>query len=169
MSPPKDLERLARERVERLLRGRLTRGVISTTRPARFFAAEPGPPQELPGGWQVRVKTWRHWSDARVHLDADDGSVLYRSIERLSDPPCEDTELSQSEAEEIVRRELPVPATARVRSFWHETFAEQRHVARIEWEHWHKDVRVDGDYLFALIHPQTKRIVAYGMKWRPVR
>jgi hypothetical protein len=141
-TPPQGLEDAALERARTLLTGRLKRGGISTTRPEWFFEVEnDGAPQHYPAGWQVRVRTWRHWSDARVHL----------------------------ESEKAVTATLSIPKDAKLRVFWHEWFAQDHKVARLEWDHYFRDVRVDGDYLWVQIHPVTKRLVAFGRKWRTVQ
>ena len=166
-TPPGDLPKLAVERVRRLLTGRLQRGNIRTSRPEWYFQAEADQSQPYSGGWQIRVRTWRHWSDARVHLDADTGDVMYRGVDRLADPPTA-AELSQDEALQIAAGLITIPRDARLRLFTHEQFATDRKVAKLEWDHYVKDVRVDGDYLWAMIQPQTHRLVAFGRKWRAV-
>jgi hypothetical protein len=166
--PPADLQKLAVERVRRLLAGRLQRGGIRTSRPEWYFQSESGKPESYAGGWQVRLRTWRHWSDARIHLDADSGEVLYRCIDRFAEPPT-DAELTQNEAERIAATLIPIPPDARVRLFSHEQFADGHKVARLEWDHFHRDLRVDGDYLWVQIQPQSHRLVAFGRKWRDLR
>lgn len=165
--PPADIKDRALERAKQLLGDRLKRGGISTTRPDWYFQCEAGEPQVYPGGWQVRVRTWRHWSDADVHFDAETGVVTYRCVDRLSDPPA-DQELTEAEALAIAKGAISIPPEAVVHSFRHEQFAEGRKVARLDWVHMHGDLRVDGDYFWVMIHPQTRKLVAYGRKWRKV-
>ncbi len=165
MSSAQEISRLAAERVQALLAGRLQRGGISTSRPEWYAQAEAQEPQAYPGGWQVRVHTWRHWSDAWVHFDADSGEMLYRALDRLAEPPTE-AEMTQADALEATARQIHIPKDARLKSFWHEWFAEGCRVARLEWEHWYQELRVDGDYLWVQIHPQTQRVVAFARKWR---
>ncbi len=151
--PPEDLRRRAAERVEKLLAGRLLRGGLRTSRPEWYYQVEAAEPQAYPAprpgeldGWQVQVHTWRHWSDARVHIDADTGEIMHRCVDRLAAPPT-DAELEREEALRIAATVIQIPADARLKSFWHEYFADEHRVARLEWEHFHKDLRVDGDYL----------------------
>ena len=166
MTAPSQLKETAAKRVLDILAGRLERGGISTSRPDWYFQTEAGDPQEFPGGWQVRVRTWRHWSDAAVHFDADTGEVLHWSVDRLSDPPT-NAKLTQEEALRIAAGIIEIPLDAELHRFEHEEFAEGgRHVARIEWKRVHKGLRVDGDYLWVMIHPETHRLVAFGRKWR---
>jgi len=165
---PERLREAARQRVQRLLAGRLRRGGVSTSRPEWFFQGEADPPQAYPGGWQVRVRTWRHWSDAAVHLDADNGELLYRCVDRLSDPPTS-AEMTREEAEQAAASLVEIPRNARLASFRHEPFAPERKMVRLEWEHVHDGVRVEGDYLRVVIHPETHRLVSVARKWRPVR
>ncbi len=166
MSTPKETQQDAVERCDALLAARLKRGGISTSRPEWYFECTATDPQPLPaGGWQVRVKTRRHWSDADVHFDAETGEVLFRCIDRLCDPPTE-RELDEAEALEIVKRLVPLPEGATLRMFSHEYFAPQRKVTRLEWEHVHQGRRVAGDFLWVQLHPETRRVVAFAKKWR---
>ncbi|NLX21197.1 MAG: hypothetical protein GXY55_05925 [Phycisphaerae bacterium] len=167
--PPPGLPEKAEDLVVRMLKARLVRGGISTTRPEWYFQVERTDPQPQPAGWQVRVRTWRHWSDARVHLDADGGEVMHRCVDRLAEPPT-DARLSQEEALRAAAGAMEIPRDARLSGFGHEPFADGGYqVARLEWEHYIKDVRVDGDYLWVQIHPITRRLVAYGLKWRKLK
>lgn len=164
-TPPGDLQKPALERVRRLLTGRLQRGNIRTSRPEWYFQAEADKPEAYSGGWQVRVRTWRHWSDARVHLDADSGEVMYRCVDRLAAPPTA-AELDQDDALRIAAGLITIPRDARLRLFTHEQFADGHKVAKLDWDHYVNNVRVDGDYLWVMIQPQTHRLVAFGRKWR---
>ncbi|MFO0837823.1 MAG: hypothetical protein U1D55_04805 [Phycisphaerae bacterium] len=167
-SPKSDpLQRKAAERVRRLLAGRLRRGGISTSRPEWFYECEATPSQAYPGGVQVRVRTWRHWSDASVWFDGLSGEVLRRCIDRLSDPPTSN-EMSRQDAERVAAAAVTIPRGARLRLFGHEEFAPRRLLAKLEWEHVHNGTRLEGDYLRVLIHPETKRIVSIARKWREV-
>lgn len=174
MNAPEHIADKATERARTLLKGRLERGGIDATHPEWYFQVEAALPQAYlppaPGhaaGWQVRVHTWRHWSDARVHLDADTGEVMYRCVDRLASPPT-DAELDEDEAVRVASGLVTIPPDARLRSFWHEFLAAEHKVARIEWEHFYKDLRVDGDYLWVMLHPVTHKLVAFGKKWRKV-
>ena len=167
-NPPAGIQDRAAERAKQLLADRLKRGGISTTRPDWYFQCEAGETQAYPGGFQVRVRTWRHWSDASVHIDAETGGVMHRCVDRLSDPPT-DRELTEAQALVIAKKLMTVPPEAVVHSFRHEEFAERRKVARLDWIHVHDGLRVDGDYFWMMIHPETHRLVAFGKKWRIVR
>jgi len=167
MEPPEDLSKSAVGRAEQMLAGRLERNGISTSRPEWYFQCEAGEPEPFPGGWQVRVRTWRHWSDATVHFDAEGGDVLHRCVDRLSDPPA-GAEMTKEDALRIAASVIDIPSDARLASFRHEEFAEGRRVARLDWQRFRGELRVDGDYLWVLIHPQTHRLVAFGRKWRPL-
>lgn len=163
---PSNLTETARQRVEQLFAGRRGRARLHASTPEWYTQAEPNEPQAFPGGYQVRVRTWRHWSDAYVHLDAEDGGVLHVSVDRLSAPPT-DVELTEAEALAIAARLIDIPADAELVSFRHEEFADGGHrVARLDWRHMHRGLRVDGDYLWVAIHPTTQRLVAMSRKWR---
>jgi hypothetical protein len=161
---PQRLQETAAARARRLLQNRLRRGGVSTSRPDWFFDCAADGPQPFPGGWQVRVHTWRHWSSARVHFDADTGERLHRCIDRLADPPT-DAELSQAEALSAAAA-VPVPPDARLVSFRHEAFAPGHTVARLEWQHVHGGLRVSGDCLRVSIHPQSRQVVSLTLRWR---
>lgn len=167
MSAPEGIQEKAFDKVEHLFDGRRQRGKLYG--PAEWYVDyEAQLPEPYEGGWQVRVRTWRHWSDASVHLDADTGEVAYRCVDRLADPETT-VELTQQEAEKIAAGLVTLPPDAQVASFWHEEFAENRTVARLEWTHIHDGMRVDGDYFWVMIQPETHRLVAFGRKWRTVQ
>ena len=166
--PPEDIGERARRRAEQLFESRRRRAGIGTTHPEWYAQCEAAEPEEYPGGWQVRVRTWRHWSDATVHFDADTGELMHRCVDRLSDPPT-DAEMTKEEALRAAGELIPIPRDAELVLFAHEEFAEGgRRVARLEWVHVHRGLRVDGDYLWVQIHPETHRVVAFGRKWRTV-
>lgn len=168
--PPGDAQRLgdaATEVVQRLLRARLVRGGVCTSRPDWFYQCEAGPAEACAGGTQVRVRTWRHWSEAHVQFDGDTGEVLHRRIDRLADPPATEA-LTQADALAAAQAAVAVPRDARLTVFRHEPFAPGRNMVRLEWEHVHEGLRVDGDCLHVLLHPQTRRVVALTKRWRPV-
>lgn len=165
--PPDNLGRLAAERVAALLAGRLQRARIKTSRPDWYFQTQAQEPQAYAEGWQVRVRTWRHWSDARVHLDADSGAVMHRCVDRLAGPPTE-KEMSEPEALSVAAQVITIPPGARLASLRHEYFADGHKVVRLEWQHYHHGLRVDGDYLWIMVHPATHKLVAFGRKWRTV-
>jgi hypothetical protein len=162
---PQQLRDAATARAQGLLRDRLRRGGVSTSRPDWFFQCAADAPEPFPGGTQVRVRTWRHWSNAQVQFDADTGEVLHRRIDRLADPPAQ-VELSQAEAVAVATAAGVVPPDARLTAFRHESFAPGRNVARLEWDHVHEELRVAGDCLQVVIHPQSRRIVELTRRWR---
>lgn len=168
MNPPEGLSERARQRAEQLFDGRRRRAEIVTSRPEWYSQCEPGEPEAYPGGWQVRVRTWRYWSDAKVDYDADTGELMHRCVDRLSDPPTE-AEMTEEEALRVAAGLMAIPAEGVLASFGHEEFAENRKVARLEWVHVHNGMRVDGDYFWMEIHPETHRLVAFGRKWRSVK
>jgi hypothetical protein len=163
---PQRLSGAALERVRTLLAGRVRRAGAHIP-PEWAFQCEAAEPQAFPGGWQVRVRTWRHWSDAAVHFDAESGETLYRCVDRLADPPT-DAQMSLDAALRAAQAAMTIPDGARLTGFRHEAFAAERNVARLEWEHWHDGMRVEGDRLLALIHPETGRLIAFRRKWRSV-
>ena len=153
--------------MQSLLADRLRRGGISTSRPDWFFQCAAQAPEPYPGGTQVRVRTWRHWSNARAQFDAATGELLHRRIDRLADPPTA-AELSPAEALSVATATGIVPPDARLVTFRHEQFAPGRNVARLEWNHNHAGLPVAGDCLQISIHPETRRIVALTKRWRQV-
>ena len=166
MSTAEELSERACKRAEGLFKGRLQRGGLGADDPEWYVQCEAGQPQECPGGSQVRVQTWRHWSDATVHADAETGEILHRCVDRLADPPT-DKKMTQEEALQVADEQLTIPPGAELVSFRHEDFADGgRRVARLEWAHFRWGLRVDGDYLWVMIHPETRRVVALGRKWR---
>ena len=166
--PPENLKDRARQRAERLFERRRESHGFLTSRPEWYVQCEAQEPEPFSGGWQVRVRTWRHWSDARVHFDADTGEVMLRRVDRLSDPPTE-AELTEEEALRIARDLVTIPPDAELISFRHEQFAAGgRKVARLDWFHVSRGMRVNGDYFWVMIHPDTHRLVALARKWRQI-
>ena len=168
MKTPDELKSAATDLVSDILSRRLRRGGIVTSHPEHFFRCVPLEPEPFPEGFQVRVNTWRQWSDATVEYDADTGELMGWTIFRHADP-AHDSELTREKALEIAAKEIPIPDGAEVESFYHYDFAPRRRVARIEWRHMHQGLRVEGDYLWVLIHPQTHRIIELKRKWRAPR
>ena len=103
-----------------------------------------------------------------VEFDAEDGQPMRWTIDRYADPP-NDAELTQEQAVEIVRQAVEIPPGAELKSFAHFEYAPKRKVTRLEWRHLHDGLRVDGDYMWILLHPQTKRIIEWARKWRTIR
>ena len=165
MSMPEQFKKAAVETVTRILSDRLKLAGISTTRPDFYFQCEANELREFPGGVEVRVKTWFHWSEAIVELDGNTGELMAYSIDRYAEP-SNDQEMTQEEALAVASRKIELPDDAVLRSFNHFIFAPNCKLARLEWERFHQGLRVDGDYLFVTIHPQTHRIVMVDRKWR---
>jgi len=61
------------ELVAELLSRHLEVGGVYTSRPDFYFQCEAEEPREYIAGFEIRVKTWWHWSDARVTFDGDNG------------------------------------------------------------------------------------------------
>lgn len=150
------------------LERRLKRAGISTSRPELFFSARAGEVEEYTDGYQVRVLTWKHWSDAMVTLDAASGEILADVIDRFSAPPAQ-TELDQEEALNIAAGFINIPAEAQLDKFDHFEFAPGHKLAKLEWVHTTQELPVAGDYLEITIHPETRQIVSHDKKWRSVR
>src|SRR4030042_2892178 len=163
-----DLKSMAVDVLNRILSRRLKRGGVSASQPQTYFQCEAEDPRSFPGGSEVRVHIWGHWSDARVELDAQNGELMAYSIDRYGDPR-NDEELTQEEALANVQNAIEIPADAVLKSFYHFEFVPGRKLARLEWERIYQGLRVEGDYLYVSIHPQTLRIVEFARKWRKLR
>jgi len=168
MSSSEEMKKSAIDKATELLSTRLKQGGISTSRPDFYFQCEAEEPRAYAGGFEVRVHTWRHWSDALVEFDADSGQLMKCSIRSYADPP-NDQEMVQEEALEVANRAIEIPAEAVFRAFYHFNFTPNCKLARLEWERFYKGLRVVGDYLWVSIHPATHRIVEYARKWRTLR
>ena len=151
--------------VNQLLSNRLKSMGISTVRPDFYFQCEATEPREFSGGFEVRVKTWRHWSKAMVELNAETGELMGYSIDGYSYPPI-DQEMTKEEALAIATKKIEIPGDAVLNNFYHFNYAPQCKLARLEWDRIYQGLRVDGDYLYVSIHPKTLRIVEYARKWR---
>jgi len=165
MSTPEEMKSSAIERVTEVLSRRLRQGGRSTGQPDLYFQCEADEPQAYPGGFQVRIHTWRHWSDARVAFDADTGEVMAYSILRYADP-LNDEEMTREEALAAASEAIQVPDDAVLKTFYHFEYGKNRKLARLEWKRIYQGLRVDGDTLRVTLHPKTHRIVEYFRKWR---
>jgi hypothetical protein len=163
-----DMKATAVDFVNQLLTRRLKGGGISTSRPETYFQCEAEEPRAFPGGSEVRVRMWHHWSDARCELDADSGQLMAYSIDRFADPP-NDSEMTKEEVFQATAEAIEIPADAVLKNFYHFEFASKRKLARLEWERIYKGLRVEGDYLYVSIHPKTLHIVEYARKWRVLK
>jgi hypothetical protein len=122
----------------------------------------------MPGGWQVRVRTWRHWSDASVDFDADTGDLVGYAIDRYADPPT-NAEIDEETAVRAVREQIEIPPDAEFEGLEHFQATPEHRLARLEWRHLHAGLPVDGDFLRIVVHPRSGRIVEYERKWRVLR
>ena len=154
--------------VAKLFSHRLEAGGIVPDAPELYFQCQADEPQAYPGGFQVRVHTWRHWSDARVFLDSDSGEMMGFSIDRYADPPNED-EMTQEDALAAFSKTTEIPVDAVLKTFYHFDFLTKHKLARLEWKRIYQGLRVDGDTLRVTLHPKTHRIVEYFRKWRKIR
>ena len=160
-----DLAQAALDAARRLLSGRLKRANIHAPQPDHFFHCEPGPPRPFPGGSEVRVKVWRHYSDAMVKIENESGEVVGFSLDKFADPPTP-TELNQDQAVALLAQILRLPDGAVLHSFRTMDFAPGRRLPVLEFLHVHQGILVDGDFLRVAFHPDSRRIVEYDRKWR---
>jgi hypothetical protein len=167
MSTPDAQEQAAVDLVRKLLHRRLERSGVLTDRPEAYVQCEAAPRQGWPGGTQVRVNVWRSWSRARVDFDADTGELLGRSIVRYSDPPSEE-DMTQAEAVAAAGRAVKIPPDAELKSCYSVPLGPRRRAIRLEWRHIHRGMPVDGDCLWVLLHPETRRLIEYFRRWRQV-
>jgi len=162
MSDPKGE---AEQYVSRILERRLERAGISTAHPEWYFQCEGEQQQPFPGGFQVRVHTWRHWSDALVKLNADNGELLGYAVDRFDDAPTPN-ELTEEEALGAAAKTIEIPPDAELADFQHVDFPHGRKMVLLEWVHVVNGIRVEGDFLRIVLHPDTHRVIEYDRKWR---
>ena len=153
--------------VQKLLNKRLEQEGISTSRPDFYYRCQAMKPSPYPGGSEVRVKVWWLWSRARLAMNSDTGQTMLRAIQKYAEPDSS-AELTQEEALEAATAEIQLPPESELESFYHYQYAVGRKAARLQWRHVHRGLRVDGDYMWVVIHPQTRRIIEYAKKWREV-
>jgi hypothetical protein len=169
MSSPADPRKSeAAERVKKLLTARLKRAGFTVSNPDEYFACQADEPQPYKTGSQVRVRISRNWSDARVKLDADTGDMLGYSVDRYSDPPTR-TELTGEQALALAASLISIPPDAVLDSFQHVEWAPRRWLVEIQWKRMHQGLRVDGDSIRVVIHPDTRRLVELEWFWRTLR
>ena len=160
MSDPKTT---AVEYVSHILERRGERAGISTSKPD--FQCEAEEPQPFGGGLQVRVHTWRHWSDTLVKLNADTGELLGYSVDRFDDAPTPN-ELTEEEALAAAAKVVQIPSDAELAEFQHLEYSSGRRMVMLEWFHVVNGIRIDGDFLRIVMHPETHRVIEYDRKWR---
>jgi hypothetical protein len=163
---PQDPRKTALDYVQKLLEGRLKRAKIPGN-PARYFQLEAGELVRLPdaSGAQLQVKTFRHWSDAQIKLDADSGEFLGYLVSAFADPPA-GVEMTQEQALELAGSLLQIPPDAVLESFQHIEWTQFRRLVQLQWKHVVQGLRVDGDYLRVVLNPTTKKIVEMERFWR---
>jgi len=164
---PEPIEKRAEQYVTRLLERRLQRAGLGLPGETNFLVQAQAPRPYF-GGIEVRVRTWRHWSDAAVSFDAATGEIMERRIDRYAMPPCRE-EMTLQDAQAAVRAVVPVPPEAQLESFSHVLYAPFCTVARVQWRHVHQGLSVLGDFLIAMVHPKTRQIVEVRCKWRTVK
>ena len=168
MSAHGGAEQKAVDLVTNLLRRRLERHGVFTHHTEFYFQCEAEQRRPCPGGSEVRVKTWRHWSDATADYDADSGQFLGYTISRYALPASE-AEMSKDAAIAAASKAVDIPADAELVSFAHVPAGDKGKVVRLEWQHVHQGMRVNGDFLWVVVHPETGRVIEYFRKWRAVK
>ncbi len=158
----------ALELVRKLLARRLELAGVRASNPDLLFQIEASEAEPYPGGGQVRVRTWRQWSEAHVKLDGETGELLGYSIDRWADPVTQ-AEMTQEQALALAGQKVKIPAEARLTSFRQFDYAPQRKMAELRWEHYYQDLRVDGDYIRIVLHPTTGNVVKLEWFWRTVQ
>ena len=113
----------------------------------------------------MRVKTWRHWSDAFACFDAESREPMGWSVHRFADPANQE-ELTREEALQAARSLIPVPEDARLTLFQHIEHSPGSNLVLMEWERVFQDHQVEGDYLRILFHPSSRCLVELRKKWR---
>jgi len=166
--PPQNLPELADEHVRKVLTRRLAVAKISTSHPEWYFQTSPDQLQPYERGAQVRVHTWRHWSDAWVTFNAENGEVLADVIDRFATPAVEE-EFNLSRALEILQRWVTIPSDATLERHDRYAFAPKHVLWKLEWKRMVQGLRVNGDFLEVTLHPGTQRVVSIDRKWRPLK
>jgi hypothetical protein len=162
------LKQSAEDFVAKLLSYRLESGGIPTDAPELYFQCQADDPQEYPGGFQVRVHTWRHWSNARVLIASNSGEIIGFSIDRYAYPE-NNLEMTKEKALDVVSKLISIPTDAVLNNFYHFDYMTNHRIAKLEWNRIYKGLKVVGDYLQVSIHPETHRIVEYACKWRKLK
>ena len=161
------LKQQAEQFVTRLLERRLRQANLGLPGETNF-QVEAEEVRPFAGGVEVRVRTWRHWSDATVCFDADNLEVMERSIDRYALPACSE-QMAAGDAQAAVRAAIPVPSDAELEQVDQVEYAAGCTLARVRWRHMHQGLPVLGDFLVALVHPKTRRLVEVRCKWRQVK
>lgn len=165
MSENDEISKRACEFVERLLRRRLRLAGIPQSLAPRSFECEPQAPRPWARGTEVRVRVWRHWSDARVEHDEERGDTLRWTLDRLVEPASEQ-EMELEDAVRAAQECIKLPEDAELDAFFHFQLARNTKVACLRLKRVVDGMRVDGDCLELYIHPQTRRVIDFFRKWR---
>jgi len=167
MSDPDPQERAAEALVRELMQRRLEKAGVVTGRPELYYQCEHDQRRDFEGGSEVRVKVWRPWSNARVDLDTDEGALYGYSVARYSDPPTE-AELTTEQAVAAAAKSVEIPPDAELESCQTLRLGRGRHVVRLQWRHVVRGMRVEGDCLRVVLHPDSGRVIEYYCRWRRV-
>jgi hypothetical protein len=161
-----DAARVAEQWVSGTFAARLRRGGISTSRNDWYSAVAAEAPDPGPDGMRVRVRTFRHWSDARIAFDGATGEVLSDTVDRLAMPVDGATGLGADAALAAASRELAIPPDAHMEGMQMEERAEGAPTWVARWSHVRDGIMVEGDWIEAEIQPQTGKLVGFQRFWR---
>lgn len=136
-----------------------------TLAPENYFATETNPPEVFGHSHQVRVKTWRHWSDATVSFDREGGTFTGDCIDRLAEPATTES-LGAEATEAAIRSRVTLPDGAVFASYRPDQIGEGHHVDIGIFDRDYGGYPVDGDFIEVALHPETGVIVRYDHQWR---
>jgi hypothetical protein len=154
--------------VKRLLVRRLEGSGVPALDPDLYFHCEAAEPEPFSGGTQVRVKTWKHWSNGLVKLDGMSGEVLAYRVEAHANPPSkQDLEKDAAVAQAAALVAVPPGAVVdNVRQF---EWRPHHWVTEVQWIHVEMGRMIRGDVLRVVFHPVTKKVVEIERYWRSPR
>ena len=161
------MKETAKEEVKAILTRRLDRGGIYASQPDWYFQAEPEEPEPMPGGFQVRVHTWRHWSSGLYQYQMDFKELFGWTLDRYADPPTEE-EISADQALEAAKTLIDIPEDAQIKNIFHDEFAPRQKLVWLLWKRVYQEMDVHGDFIRIAFHPTGHRLVSYQCKWRPL-
>jgi hypothetical protein len=165
MKSNEDMSERAREIVSGILKRRMTLGGYPVVATDPYFMCEPQQPRSYEGGSEVRIRTWRYSSDAYLTFEQASGLPAGWSIPGFARPET-GRELTETKAVDIVRKQVEIPPDAVLESFEPIEYSEKTRVSRLRWGRVHLDLPVHGDFITAVIHPETHRIIEYFRRWR---
>ncbi|MGE0438910.1 MAG: hypothetical protein AB7L66_00105 [Gemmatimonadales bacterium] len=154
----------ARMAVLELFRGRLRRAGLRPDPPHRYFVLEGSKAEPFPGGVQVRVRTWRQWSEAWVEFASGGGPPIGWRIDRLAE-----AQSSHPDAAQVVRlaaQLVPPPADATRPLAVPVESAEPVRAWRVTWEHEVAGRPVMDDFHRVEVDPDRRRLVGMQSRWR---